>query len=188
MSLSGRRGPRAERGCSARSRLVHERSVLELVSLELLARDLLNQLLGGAAVRKESAILVIDDEPLSRAAIARWLGSAGFKIVQAASGEDGLWAIDQHQFSCVVTDFRLPDLDAHAFVRKCHRIAPTLPVVVMSAPEDGQDAAQCLHEGASELLPKPFSSSNICVIVRQAIEKSASRLRPCVAAASARSS
>jgi len=188
MSLSGPSRPRAGVNCSGRSRLVHEWNVLELASVELLACDLLINFFGGAAVREESAILVIDDEPLSRAAIARSLGSAGFKIVQAASGEDGLWAIDQHQFSCVVTEFRLPDLDGHAFVRKCHRIAPTLPVIVMSAPEDGQDAAQCLDEGAIEFLPKPFSTSNICGIVRQAIEKSASRPRRWVAAASARSS
>jgi DNA-binding NtrC family response regulator len=128
-------------------------------------------------VRKDSAILVINDEPLVRASIARSLGGAGFRIVQAASGEDGLWAIDQHQFSCVVADFRLPDIDGHVFVRKCHRIAPTLPLVVMSGPEDGAAAAQCLHEGAVDWLFKPFSPTNVRAMVCQAIERSASRPR-----------
>jgi DNA-binding NtrC family response regulator len=126
-------------------------------------------------VRKDSAILVIDDEPLARAAIARSLGGAGFEIVQAARGEDGLWAIDQHQFSCVLTEFRLPDIDGHVFLRKCHRIAPTLPVIVIGGPEDGADAAQCVREGAVDWLSKPFSSSNVCVMVRRAIDKGYSR-------------
>jgi DNA-binding NtrC family response regulator len=134
-------------------------------------------------VRKDSAILVIDDEPAIRAAIARSLGNAGFEIVQAASAEHGLWAIDQHQFSCVLTAFRLPDLDGRMFVRQCHRVAPTLPVIVMGAPEDGAGAAQCLCEGAVDWLSKPFSDSNVCGVVRKAIDQSASQTRRWAAAA-----
>ncbi len=135
-------------------------------------------------MRRDSAILVIDNEPLIRAAIARSLGNAGFEIIQAASGEHGLWAIDQHQFSCVLTAFRLPDLDGRMFVRQCHRLAPTLPVIVMAAPEDGADAAQCLCEGAVDWLSKPVSDSNVCVVVRKAIDKSDSRTRRFAVAAS----
>jgi DNA-binding NtrC family response regulator len=128
-------------------------------------------------VRNESAILVIDDEPGTRASLVRSLGNAGFRIVQAASGEHGLWAIEQHQFSCVVAEFRLPDIDGHVFVQKCHRIAPTLPVIVVSGPEDSMDAEQCMREGAVNWLSKPFSPTNACTMVCQAIEKNASRTK-----------
>ena len=131
-------------------------------------------------MHKDSPILVVDDEPLTRASIARSLGGAGFQIVQAATGEDGLWAIDQHQFSCVLAHFRLPDIDGQIFARKCHRIAPTLPLIMLSEAEDGVAAAQCLDEGAVECLFKPFSSSKVLEVVSQAIEKSA--LRPRTAA------
>ncbi|HEX4802254.1 MAG TPA: response regulator [Myxococcaceae bacterium] len=128
-------------------------------------------------MHRDSAILVIDDEPLTRASIARSLGGAGFKIVQAATGEDGLWAIDQHQFSCVLAHFRLPDIDGQIFARKCHRIAPTLPLIMLSEAEDGPAAAQCLGEGAVGCLCKPFSSTKVLEVVSQAIEKSTSRPR-----------
>lgn len=126
-------------------------------------------------MRKDSAILVVDDEAVSRVAIARSLSGAGFKIVQAATGEDGLWAIDQHQFSCVLADFRLPDIDGQIFARQCHRIAPTLPLIVMSETQDGAAAAQCLEEGAVGCLLKPLSSNKVLLAVSSAIEKCAGR-------------
>jgi DNA-binding NtrC family response regulator len=128
-------------------------------------------------VQKDLAILVIDDEQASRTAIARSLGNAGFDIVQSARGEDGLWAIDQHQFSCVLAEFRLPDIDGHAFIRQCHRIAPTLPLIVIGTAEDVADAAQCLSEGAASWLSKPLAESDVCFVVRQAIAKGAGRGR-----------
>ena len=128
-------------------------------------------------MREHSAILVVDDEPAIRASIARSLNEDGFKIVQAVTGEDGLWAIDQHQFSCVLADFRLPDIDGQLFARKCHRIAPTLPLIVLSETQDGPAAARCLHEGAVECLLKPLSSNRVRLAVSQAIGKSAARPR-----------
>lgn len=123
----------------------------------------------------DSAILVIDREPLFRTAIARTLRSVGFEIVQAASGQEGLWAIDQHQFSCVVTDLEMPGLGGSEFVRRCHRLAPTLPVVVMTSPEDSQRAAECLRDGAVDCLCKPFSDSDLRLIVRHAIDRSVAK-------------
>jgi two-component system KDP operon response regulator KdpE len=129
-------------------------------------------------LRLDPAILVIDDEPLLRAAIARSLHKDGFATLQAASGEDGLWAIDRHQFSCVLADVRLPDLTGHAFVRQCHRIAPTLPIVVMISNEDGQRAADCLREGAAGCVSKPFSDAVLRATVREAIDRITGRAKP----------
>jgi DNA-binding response OmpR family regulator len=129
-------------------------------------------------VRPDPAILVIDDEPLLRMAIARSLHKDGFSTLQAASGADGLWAIDRHQFSCVLADVRLPDLMGQDFVRQCQRIAPTLPVVVMSGPDDGQHIANCLREGAAGCVSKPFSDTSVRAAVRLAIERITGRVGP----------
>jgi len=126
-------------------------------------------------VPTHSAILVIDDEPLLRTAIARTLRRGGFEIVQAASGQEGLWAIDQHQFSCVITDLQMAGLGGREFVRRCHRLAPTLPVVVLTSPEDTQHAAECLRDGAVDTLCKPFSDSDLRSVVRHAISVAKSK-------------
>jgi DNA-binding NtrC family response regulator len=60
-------------------------------------------------------------------------------------------------------------------------------VIVISGPEDSMDAAQCLREGAVSWLSKPFSPSNACVMVCQAIEKNALKAK-CRAAGQIRTS
>ncbi len=125
----------------------------------------------------DSAILVIDDEPLLRSAMARTLRTVGFDIVQAASGEEGLWAIDQHQFSCVITDLEMPGLGGREFVRRCHRLAPTLPVVVLTSPEHKNHVAGCLEDGAVDCLCKPFSDADLRSIVRHAIDQSVAKAK-----------
>jgi DNA-binding NtrC family response regulator len=141
----------------------------------VLACALLQHWSGEPTVSTHSAILVIDDEPLLRSAIARTLRRGGFEIVQAASGQEGLWAIDQHQFSCVITDLQMAGLGGHEFVRRCHRLAPTLPVVVLTSPEDSEHAAECLRGGAVDALCKPFSDADLRSVVRHAISVAKAR-------------
>ena len=89
--------------------------------------------------RRRDAILLVDDEPATRRVFARFLTSAGYRVIEAA---DGLEAIEQMALSgrigLVIADVRMPGMDGPEMVLTVRRHQPDLPVILVSgfAPPD----------------------------------------------------
>ncbi|MBW4634215.1 MAG: response regulator [Iphinoe sp. HA4291-MV1] len=113
-------------------------------------------------------ILHIDDNETNRYVVARVLRNAGFAVVEASTGEEGLSAIAQTQPDLVILDVKLPDINGFEV---CHQIKSNpatahLPVLHLSAHFiKSQDKAQGLNGGADAFLAQPVESIELIATV-----------------------
>ncbi|MFI5341143.1 MAG: response regulator transcription factor, partial [Candidatus Methylomirabilales bacterium] len=109
-------------------------------------------------VPKAKRILLVEDEALIRASMASALESAGFVVVDAATGADALAAMETAPHDLLILDILLPDLDGWQVLRRVREGEEirTLPVLVVSGLES-VNADQAFGLGADEFLTKPVS-------------------------------
>lgn len=145
----------------------------------------LERVLGAVPVRDESAatvgpILVVDDEPQDLLLISSALRDLGFEVVEAGDGVEAARLIgsDEHDFSLVVTDLFMPEMDGKELLRSIrHSLATqTLPVVILTASEDPRDEFELLEAGADDFLLKPLVVDRLQARVRAVLRRSGVRI------------
>ncbi|HEX6309029.1 MAG TPA: sigma-54 dependent transcriptional regulator [Longimicrobiales bacterium] len=117
-----------------------------------------------------AAILIVDDEPNIRRLLASLLEAEGHTCTTAASGEDGLASVADHEPDVVLLDLALPGangLEVLAALRTTH---PALPVVMMSGRATLTDAVRATKIGAFHFIEKPLSAEAVLLTVASAIE------------------
>ncbi|MCW2571604.1 MAG: response regulator receiver [Frankiales bacterium] len=102
-------------------------------------------------------VLVVEDEPDLRAALARGLESEGFVVHTAADGVDGLWMAQELDPAVVVLDIMLPGLSGYEICRQLRRSGSRVPILMLTAKDGEYDEADALDLGADDFLAKPFS-------------------------------
>jgi len=114
------------------------------------------------------SILVIEDEPQIRRLIRLTLESSGFRVDQAANGEEGLARFSTDSPEAIVLDLGLPDTDGIE-VLKAIRTRSTVPVLILTVRSGEQDVISCLNAGADDYLMKPFRRGELVARVKAAI-------------------
>lgn len=108
-------------------------------------------------------ILLVDDEPSFRAVVEEILRLHGHTVVCAAGVAEALEAMRRCVPDLILTDLMMPDIDGLSFIRTL-RSSPTwanIPVVVLTARASLSDRSEAALAGASFLLTKPFSASEL---------------------------
>jgi DNA-binding response OmpR family regulator len=116
-------------------------------------------------------VLLVDDEPMVREVLARYLEQAGHRVTAVADGAAALAAIADREFDLVVLDLMLPSVDGLIVLREL-RHAGTTPVVVVSARGDEDDRIRGLHLGADDYVAKPFSPREVVARVGSVLRRS----------------
>ncbi len=114
------------------------------------------------------AVLVIDDEVQIRRLLQLALEASGFRVFQAATGEEGILRAAMDRPDVIVLDLGLPDTDGIK-VLKAVREKSTTPVVVLSVRASEQDIVGSLESGADDYLVKPFRTGELIARVRTAM-------------------
>lgn len=121
-----------------------------------------------------AAVLVVEDEPTSRALIRRMLEAEDFHVEEAESGESALALIQARSepFDLVLTDLSMPGIDGRQVSETVARYRPSVAVLGMSGDPDSVP-----HIGPSEIpfrvMLKPFTSEDLYYAVRDAITRNA---------------
>jgi two-component system response regulator MprA len=109
-----------------------------------------------------SRILVIDDDPAVRRLVQDVLETEGFEVTTAEDGITGLQLIEADRPDCVVLDVMMPLLDGHdVFDRIRAAGGPHLPVVMLTAAADDNQAWRAWTEGVDYFLAKPFAPQEL---------------------------
>jgi two-component system KDP operon response regulator KdpE len=110
-------------------------------------------------------IIVIEDEPEIRRFLRAALHSHGYRLVEAATGHEGLQAAETRQPDLIILDLGLPDMDGLEVIRQL-RAWSTVPIIVLSA--RGQEAVKVasLDEGADDYIAKPFGVGELLARIR----------------------
>ena len=116
-------------------------------------------------------ILVIDDETDFVELIQYHLQRAGFEVVAAATGSDGLNLARRHAPDLILLDLGLPDVDGLSVCETLRRNSATsrIPIVLVTAMSGEISRAHALGSGADHFLPKPFTRETLCDCVQKAL-------------------
>lgn len=112
------------------------------------------------------AILVVDDEEGIVSFVRRGLEAAGFQVVVADDGIDGLALALHDDVELVILDLGLPGLPGEEVLRRLRSRRPNVPVIVLTAKDAVQDRVANLEAGADDYVVKPFSFSELLARVR----------------------
>jgi two-component system KDP operon response regulator KdpE len=113
-------------------------------------------------------ILLIDDEPQMRRFLRITLQGHGYRLIEAATGEEGLTEAATRNPDVVLLDLGLPDMDGLEVTRKL-RGWSQVPVIVLSAREQESDKIKALDAGADDYLTKPFGAGELLARIRVAL-------------------
>ena len=109
-------------------------------------------------------ILIIEDDPIMREALAEWLKGAGYGVRKAADGSAGLAAVKSAPPALVVTDIHMPGTNGAMVIAELKREYPGIPVIAISGlfnSGHGLDADAAIALGAARALVKPFKRADL---------------------------
>ena len=113
-------------------------------------------------------VLVIDDEPLMRWAVAETLRAAGHAVAEASDGASALRLLTADPPDVVLLDYRLPDSHGLMLLRAICRVAPRSRVVILTAFGDDAALEQAVTLGAWCVIEKPVDMRDLDSVVRAA--------------------
>jgi DNA-binding NtrC family response regulator len=111
------------------------------------------------------AVLLVDDEPSLRRALAWALKDEGYIVHEAGDGRAALLILERRPVDLIITDLTMPNLDGRGFLAELERRHITTPVIVMSATLLGN-----LDGNAAATLPKPFDLDLLIRTIERVIE------------------
>lgn len=126
---------------------------------------------GTPVVGGPGLVLLVDDEPTIRSVLRQGLERAGYKVIEAADGVEGFGAFVRHRSSIamVLLDLTMPRMGGDEVFAEIQRLAPEVPVVLMSGYSQ-QEATDALKgKGLAGFLSKPFSVREALAVVNRVL-------------------
>ncbi len=124
------------------------------------------------AMAGRATVLVVDDEPIVRDVLSRYLAKSGFAVELAEDGEEALARYESAQPDLVLLDLMLPRIDGlEVFTRI--RSRATTPIIMLTARGAETDRVVGLEIGADDYVTKPFSPREVVARVRTVLRRSA---------------
>ena len=117
-----------------------------------------------------ASVLIVDDEPIVRDVVARYLEHEGYETMQAADGQAARALLERHEPALVVLDVMMPGLDGLALCRWI-RARSSLPVILLTARGEEVDRIVGLELGADDYVTKPFSPRELAARVRTVLRR-----------------
>lgn len=116
-------------------------------------------------MRKEPAILIIDDDRFITASLSEFLVGKGYKVYTAKNGQDGLKIFEAHHPAIVLLDQKLPDTSGVVMCRRLLDVNPATKVIIITAHATVRYAVDAMQAGAFNYLAKPFSVNELMIAV-----------------------
>ncbi|MBI4342877.1 MAG: response regulator [Candidatus Omnitrophica bacterium] len=114
-------------------------------------------------------VLVIDNDPGIRRLVQRILEGQGYAVTACSDGAQAIALLKETPYRCVLLDVRMNGLQGTELLPIIKRNFPTLPVIIISAYCERQDASYYGSLGASDFLAKPFHDESLVEAVQRAV-------------------
>ncbi len=120
-------------------------------------------------------ILIVDDTSTARAFAERYLKNIGFhdaEFTHAVDGQDGLDKARENRPDLILSDLIMPVMDGEEFLKslKADPAFQHIPVIIMTSAGNDARIDSLVGMGASSVLPKPFSSSELYEVIKEVVE------------------
>lgn len=120
-----------------------------------------------------ATVLLIDDEAQIRKLLTITLQSNDYKVVEAATGKEGLSFVANHPPDLILLDLGLPDENGHDVLRHLREWYSN-PIIIISVHSSEEDIVKALDNGANDYLTKPFRTGELLARIRSALRKASS--------------
>ena len=118
-----------------------------------------------------ASILIIDDEKAIRKTLTEILSFEGYKIDEAADGEEGLKRFSEKNYDLVLCDIKMPKLDGIEFLERAKMVHPDVPIIMISGHGNIETAVEAVKKGAFDYISKPPDLNRLLITLRNAIDK-----------------
>jgi two-component system KDP operon response regulator KdpE len=115
-------------------------------------------------------VLVVDDEIAIQRFLRVALNGHGFKVSEAATGQEALLAITKERPDLIILDLGLPDMDGVEVTRHLREWS-TVPVIILSVREQEVEKIAALDAGADDYLTKPFGVGELLARIRTILRR-----------------
>jgi len=122
------------------------------------------------AKAKGARLLIVDDEAELKSALCETLADEGYETVGAASGTEGLRALEKQEFDLLLCDLMMPGIDGIQTLRKALDMDPNLVGIIMTGQGSIPSAVEAMKIGAFDYLLKPFNLQTMLPILARALE------------------
>jgi two-component system, chemotaxis family, chemotaxis protein CheY len=114
-------------------------------------------------------ILTIDDSKTIRDMLMLTLADAGFEVLQAVDGQDGLDVLEKERVDVVITDINMPRMDGYEVIRRMRSnpIYKSMPVLVLTTENDADKKGLARAAGATGWMVKPFDPDRLIATINK---------------------
>jgi two-component system cell cycle response regulator DivK len=114
-------------------------------------------------------ILVVEDQEDNRRIMRDLLTSAGYEVMEAVTGEDGVTAAETHRPDLILMDIQLPGLDGYEATRqiKANPDLEHIPIIVVTSYALSGDDVKAFESGCNAYVSKPFSPRELLAKIRE---------------------
>ena len=114
-------------------------------------------------------ILVVEDQEDNRRIMRDLLSSAGYEIIEAVTGEEGVAAAETHRPDLILMDIQLPGLDGYEATRqiKANPELEHIPIIVVTSYALSGDDVKAFEAGCTAYVSKPFSPRELLAKIRE---------------------
>lgn len=116
-------------------------------------------------------IFFVDDEPAVRKSVSQTLKQSGYTVSCFANADLCLKQLQMQDCDLLITDVRMPEMDGIELVRRAKRIAPWIPVLVITGYGDIPMAVRAVKAGAAEFIEKPLQKQSFLSAVQTTLKK-----------------
>lgn len=114
-------------------------------------------------------ILSVDDSASMRALVKMTLTGAGYQVVEAVDGADGLAKAQASPVQMIVTDLNMPRMDGLTFIREVRKLPvyKGVPILFLTTESDDEKKREAKTAGATGWVVKPFQPDQLLAVVRR---------------------
>jgi ATP-dependent Lon protease len=121
--------------------------------------------------RAQKSILVVDDEEIARSNMEHVLLKDGFSCHSAANGIEALQILAAEEIDLVITDLKMDRMDGLQLLQQINRLAPEIPVIMVTGFATVSSAVEALKKGAAHYLGKPVNLLELRKTVKEVLDK-----------------
>ncbi len=121
--------------------------------------------------RSGARLLVVEDDDAMRDLLVEELSEAGFEVLAARGGRDGIDRVRRERIDLVITDLRMPDLDGFDLIRDVKATPRSPHIVMITAFGSIETAIKAVKLGAYDYITKPFEIEELVLVADKALEE-----------------
>ena len=122
-------------------------------------------------MNKPVRVLILDDDESFRTVLRYNLTQAGYEVMGAEDGHEGLRLLERHPFSVLISDIKMPGMDGMEVLRHAREKRPDLIVIMVTAYGSIEMAVEAMRDGAHDYITKPLNRDELLLTLQRALER-----------------